>query len=302
MLMKNRLLASVALLALTACGTQDDASKHKADAKKAESVHSEKTHEKSHVKVDTGDVDVNKVSEALGHFIGRNLNTTGIKFDLENLVKGLREGAAGKPAPMSDADYEKAMTELQQKAFNATAEEKLAAANKFMQENVKEKNIVEVTPGILQYTILTEGNGPVVPEHGSPLINYVGKYQDGTVFGSSENAGGPIAVPIDQTIPGFSKGIAGMKEGEKRRLFVHPEAGYGTNGQLPPNSLLIFDIEVVKATAPEKESAMSDHGLSSDDEGDFDDDFDSLEADDEQPSQPEISPPASPPMPHGHGR
>jgi len=96
------------------------------------------------------------------------------------------------------------------------------------------------------------------------LINYTGKYIDGTVFGSSETAGGPITVPIDQTIPGFSKGIVGMKEGEKRRLFVHPDMGYGTTGQLPPNSMLIFDIEVVKATSPDKDvtdafqSKMSD--------------------------------------------
>ena len=44
----------------------------------------------------------------------------------------------------------------------------------------------------------------------------------------------PITIPLDQTIPGFSKGIVGMKEGEKRRLFVHPDLGYGTTGQLPP--------------------------------------------------------------------
>jgi len=43
-----------------------------------------------------------------------------------------------------------------------------------------------------------------------------------------------------------------MKEGEKRRLFVHPEVGYGTSGQLLPNSLLIFDIEVIKAKSMTK--------------------------------------------------
>ena len=48
-----------------------------------------------------------------------------------------------------------------------------------------------------------------------------------------------------------------MKEGEKRRLFVHPDFAYGTNGPLPPNSLLIFDIEVVKAQAP-KDADLDD--------------------------------------------
>jgi len=93
------------------------------------------------------------------------------------------------------------------------------------------------------------------------------------VFGSSEETGGPITIPLDQTIPGFSKGLVGMKEGEKRRLFVHPDLGYGTMGQLPPNELLIFDIEVVKAdTADEKdkkENSDKDQSSESSDEEDF---------------------------------
>src|SRR4029079_2074003 len=125
----------------------------------------------------------------------------------------------------------------------------LKSANDFMEKNKKESNVKEVVPGKLQYSILKEGNGATVDSHSSPKIHYTGKYQDGTVFGTSEEMGGPITIPLDQTIPGFSKGIVGMKEGEKRRLFVHPDLGYGTTGQLPPNELLIFDIEVVKANA-----------------------------------------------------
>ncbi|MEI8125462.1 MAG: FKBP-type peptidyl-prolyl cis-trans isomerase [Parachlamydiaceae bacterium] len=221
--------------------------------------------------VDVKNMDMKKVSEALGNFIGKSLNTAGIQFDVDGVVKGVREGAAGKPSPMSDEEYEKVMVQLQQQAVTAVSEKNMEEANAFMEKNAKAKGVVEIVPGKLQYTLLEEGKGAVVPEHGTPMINYTGKYMDGTVFGSSEAAGGPITVPIDQTIPGFSKGIAGMKEGEKRRLFVHPEMGYGTTGQLPPNSLLIFDIEVVKAESPEKDTADAfqsqiDEDLESDDQ------------------------------------
>jgi len=271
---KMKLLPLIALTTLMACGSApaDDQGKQKSHDSKS---HENKTHDATKSSVKTGDIDLNKVSEALGHFIGRNLNTSGIHFDLENIIKGMREGATGKPAPMTDAEYEKAMAELQQTAYDSVAETNMDAANKFIKENANVKGVVVAVPDQLQYTILQEGHGPVVPEHGTPLINYTGKYLDGTVFGSSESAGGPISVPIDQTIPGFSKGIAGMKEGEKRRLFVHPDAGYGRSGQLPPNSLLIFDIEVVKAASPEKESALDDKDL--DEDNDFDDDEDSDE-------------------------
>ena len=76
-----------------------------------------------------------------------------------------------------------------------------------------------------------------------------------------------------------------MKVGEKRRLFIHPNLGYGTSGQLLPNSLLIFDIELVKVEQAPKEDAedsTADDGDDSDDDEDdtADDDFDDDSDDD----------------------
>lgn len=204
---------------------------------------------------DIPQAEILKVSEAFGHFIGRNLNSPGIKFDLESIIKGMREGAAGKPAPMSDKDYEDMMAILQEKSFKALAESNLAAAKEFLAKNAKAEGIIEIQPGKLQYLILQQGTGAAVAPHSTPKINYTGKYIDGTIFGTSEDVNGPIAVPLDQTIPGFSEGILGMKEGEKRRLFVHPDLGYGTSGHLPPNAMLIFDIELVKADSHDQDSA-----------------------------------------------
>lgn len=196
-----------------------------------------------------GQIDMKKLSEAFGHFIGRNLQSPGLSFDLDGIIKGIREGAAGQPSPLNEKEYEEMMAAVQEKAFKEMSSNNLKSANEFMQKNQKETGVVEAVPGKLQYQIVKEGTGATVEPHSSPKINYTGKYQDGTVFGTSEEMGGPITIPLDQTIPGFSKGILGMKEGEKRRLFVHPDLGYGTSGQLPPNELLIFDIEVVKANA-----------------------------------------------------
>lgn len=214
-------------------------------------------------------VDMKKISEAFGHFIGRHLKSPGANFDLESVIRGLREGSEGKPAPMTDKEYEQMMTKVQKTAFEKVSQENLQKANEFIQKNSKETGVIEIKPGKLQYKLLNEGNGPVVEPNGSPQINYTGKFIDGTVFGSSEDNGGPITIPLGQTIQGFSLGIAGMKEGEKRRLFVHPDLGYGTTGHLPPNSLLIFDIEVIKASSPDKkEHAYLDEDLDDDEEND----------------------------------
>jgi peptidylprolyl isomerase len=191
-----------------------------------------------------------RISEAFGHFIGRNLKSPGIQFDLESIVKGIRDGAAGKPAPMSDEEYEQAMIAVQQNAFAKISQSNLQAANDFLTSNAAKANVKELQPGKLQYEIVKEGSGTAVEPHGNVQINYVGKFIDGTVFGSSKESGGPVTLSLDQTVPGFSLGLVGMKEGEERRLYVHPDLGYGTSGQLPPNSLLIFDVEMLKAKAP----------------------------------------------------
>lgn len=203
----------------------------------------------------TEEIDIKKLSEAFGNFIGRNLNAPGIKFDLESIIKGMRDGAVGKPSPLSDEDYEAMMVKVQEQSFKKVSEDNLKAANDFLSKNAHADKIIEIEPGKIQYMVLEEGHGAVVAEHSSPLIQYVGKYLDGTIFGNSKDVGGSITIPVDQTIPGFGKGIVGMKEGEKRRIFVHPDKGYGTTGHLPPNSLLIFDVEVIKADNKEAHQA-----------------------------------------------
>ncbi|HEV8050860.1 MAG TPA: FKBP-type peptidyl-prolyl cis-trans isomerase [Parachlamydiaceae bacterium] len=255
---KNISIYTLAALTLVGCGNSP-----------AEKLAQEdKNTRKAAENANNSNLDINKVSQALGNFIGRNLNSPGIHFDLENVIKGIREGAAGKPSPMDEKEYEQAMAQLQQQATIAVSSKNLEAAEKYMKDNANAKGVVEIIPGKLQYIILNEGQDPAVVEHGTPQITYVGKYIDGTVFGDSSAAGGPITVPLDQTIPGFSKGIEGMKEGEKRRLFVHPDVGYGTGGQLLPNSLLIFDIEVIKATSSDKNHAeQGDDGY--DDQGTY---------------------------------
>lgn len=215
------------------------------------------------------DSEMPRISEAFGNFIGRSLNTPGIKFDVDSLVKGIRDGMAGKPSPMSDEEYEKAMNALQETAFQQLSVENLKAAQDFLAKNAKETGVIEIDPGKLQYQVVEKGNGAAVTTDSKPMIKYTGKYINGTVFGSSEDVGGAITIPLDQTIPGFSKGIVGMKEGEKRKLFVHPDLGYGTQGQLLPNSLLIFDVEVVKADNP---AALKDDDASEDDEDEDEDD------------------------------
>lgn len=195
--------------------------------------------------------EIRKISEAFGHLIGSNLKNPGITFDVNSIIEGIRNASEGKPSPMTTQEYEEAMSGIQEIAFNEMANQNLEKANRFMTENRNKNGIIEIEEGKVQYEVLQNGSGNEISEASTPVINYKGSYLDGTVFGSSETTGGPITLPLNQTISGFSKALVGMKEGEKRRIFIHPDEGYGKFGHLEPNALLTFEVEIIKSDSSE---------------------------------------------------
>ena len=199
-------------------------------------------------------VDIAKVSKAFGHLIGKNLQTLGVEFNIKEIMEGIKDGLEGKLSQMDESECMQAISAVREKAFERLASENLTQANAFLTRNVKEQGVLELERDKLQYRVEKMGNGPVVEKHHSPMIRYTGKFLDGKVFGSSDE---DELISLQETIPGFTKGIVGMKEGERRTIFIHPELGYGSSGYLPPNSLLIFDIEVVKANVPKPDGEES---------------------------------------------
>ena len=102
----------------------------------------------------------------------------------------------------------------------------------------------------LKVEILKEGTGPEAKVGDTVTVNYVGLLSNGTKFDSSIDRNSPFVFPIGQnrTIKGFDMGVVGMKFGERRRLTIPPELGYGSTKLtlIPANSTLIYEIEMLK--------------------------------------------------------
>ena len=86
-------------------------------------------------------------------------------------------------------------------------------------------------------------------------MNYTGRLENGTVFDSNVDPKFNHVEPfvftlgVGQVIPGWDKGIVGMKVGEKKTLTILPEDAYGATGAggvIPPNATLIFDVELLE--------------------------------------------------------
>ena len=229
---------------------------------------------------------ISRISESYGHFIYKSLDNPILKLDFSAVIKGMNDAKTGKPSPMTEQEYEEGIAAIQEIAFQEMASKNLKEAEAFLATNEKEPGVVELEKGKLQMKILQPGTGEELSEGKMPVLHYTGKYLDGTTFGNSYASGEPISINLAHTIPGFRQGVMGMKVGEKRRVFIHPNLGYGTSGQLLPNSLLIFDIELVKVEQAPKEEAddstADDEDDVEDDEDDTsDDDFDDDDGDDD---------------------
>jgi FKBP-type peptidyl-prolyl cis-trans isomerase len=198
--------------------------------------------------------DIRPLSETMGHFIVENLRMQDFKLDMRSLVKGIEDAEAGQVPPLTKQQFIELLTKYKNNIEKIKSTENLKLAEDFLAENKSDSNVIVLQEGKLQYIILEKGNGDNVKEDGNPLVNYEGKLIDGTIFDSTKMRGKPVQLPLKSTIPGFKTGVTGMKEGEKRRIFIHPELAYGTQGGLPPNSLLIFEVEVLKAEGEEPDN------------------------------------------------
>ncbi|MBN2668179.1 MAG: FKBP-type peptidyl-prolyl cis-trans isomerase [Bacteroidales bacterium] len=106
----------------------------------------------------------------------------------------------------------------------------------------------------LQYIILEKGDGPQVKEGANVKVHYTGRLTNDTVFDSSYKRNQPFAFTVGKgrVIKGWDEGIALLAQGDKARFIIPPALGYGARdmGNIPPNSTLIFDIELVEVKNP----------------------------------------------------
>lgn len=113
-----------------------------------------------------------------------------------------------------------------------------------------DSTLFKETESGLKYAIIQEGNEPSVEKGNIVSVHYSGFLSDGTLFDSSVERDEPFSllVGMGQVIPGWDEGLALLKQGSKARFIIPPALGYGERdlGVIPPNSTLIFDVEILE--------------------------------------------------------
>lgn len=195
-----------------------------------------------------------KESYSLGYQFGKNLKFQETEINFDVYMSGIRDALEGKEPRLTQEEIRSTINSLQQrlaatqqKAQKEKAEKNLAEGKAFLEENAKKEGITTLPSG-LQYKVISEGFGRTPQKSDTVTVHYRGTFLDGTEFDSSASRGQPQSFRVDGVIPGWTEALQLMKEGAKWELFIPSALAYGERGipqRIPPNSTLIFEIELV---------------------------------------------------------
>ncbi|MBU3714426.1 MAG: FKBP-type peptidyl-prolyl cis-trans isomerase [Ferruginibacter sp.] len=190
-------------------------------------------------------------SYAAGLSIAGSIKQQGIdKVNVKLLAKGIEDFLYSKPQLLSNEESSK----IVQKTMMEYSQKKIAAlkskGESFLAKNKKREGVVTLPNG-LQYEILKSGSqtGPKPAAIDTVVVHYVGTLIDGTEFDNSIKRGEPAQFPLDGVIKGWTEILQLMSKGDKWKVYIPSELGYGDGGApggaIPPASALIFEIELL---------------------------------------------------------
>jgi FKBP-type peptidyl-prolyl cis-trans isomerase FklB len=243
--MKNQFL--LALLALTLAGSVGAADKKTAEAKSQPAPAAPAVFKS----------EKEKAGYALGLNTGSNWRRQGLDpelVDADAFARGIKDALAGGKPQLTEQEIGETLKALQQTVMDKrklAGEKAKADGEKFLADN-KSKSGVITLPSGLQYKILTAGKGESPKADHTVTVNYRGTLIDGSEFDSSYKRGTPATFRVGGVIKGWTEALQLMSPGAKWQLFIPANLAYGERGTpgIPPDSTLIFEVELISSVAP----------------------------------------------------
>jgi FKBP-type peptidyl-prolyl cis-trans isomerase len=197
--------------------------------------------------------DEQKLGYIIGMDIGNSLRNEGTEIDLDALVDALRTTYEGGTLKMTLEEAQAVREDFIARRQAAAEAEATAISDKnraegeaFLAANLGKEG-VQVTESGLQYKVLRQGDGARPTADDVVEVHYRGTLLDGTEFDSSYSRNESISFELDRVIGGWTEGVQLMPVGSKYMFYIKPELAYGTGGggPIPPNSTLIFEVELL---------------------------------------------------------
>ena len=196
-----------------------------------------------------------KISYVLGQEIGTSFKDSPTEINLDIFMRGIEDSIRGTKSPLDanetnqiKQEFSRQVQESRNQKMAALSEKNRADGEAFLAANKNKEGIVTTDSG-LQYKVLKKGTGPKPQKTDRVTVHYSGTLLDGTEFDSSYKREKPATFQVGGGIPGWTEALQLMTVGSKYRLFIPSDLAYGkrgAGGQIGPNSMLIFDVELLR--------------------------------------------------------
>ena len=200
-----------------------------------------------------------RASYDMGLSMGQQLQVSHLgesSLSVQDVAAGVRAALRGQQP--QEEDQQKIHSYLQvvlatlEEKNRVLAEKNSAKVKAFLAANGKKPGVVTTKSG-LQYKILSPGSGQSPKSTDTVSVRYRGTLLDGTEFDGTDLHGNePLSLALTDVIKGWQEALTMMKPGAKWEVYIPPDLGYGANSEppIPPGSLLVFRIELVKVARP----------------------------------------------------
>jgi len=198
-----------------------------------------------------------KASYALGMNIGKQLRQNNAEIDTEIYMKALKDAMSGGKLLMSDEQVRETLMAFQRELQTRTQEKNRKDGEAFLADNKKKPGVVTTASG-LQYKIETKGTGKIPTSNDTVVCHYRGTLINGEEFDSSYKRNEPQSFPVTGVIRGWTEALLMMPVGSKWKLAIPADIAYGERGRpgIPPNSTLLFDIELISIKDPSQAATI----------------------------------------------
>ncbi len=193
------------------------------------------------------------VSYGIGVNIAKSFKKDDVEFDMDLLIKGLKDGLSGERLLMSERDLRKVMNafqgELRRKEMmnhQVVAEENKKKGEAFLAKNKTSDGVVTLASGV-QYKILKAGDGKRPTDGDTVECYYRGTLLNGTEFSSTE-PGKPATLKVEMLPAGWKEALKLMPMGSKWQIYVPSQLAYGARGagsDIGPNETLVFEVALL---------------------------------------------------------